>query len=161
MFRCKALKFRCALDILLLSIISKSKSFNCMLTSSIVIFQAAVWSIMFDNFWDTNDLSFNVLFTIDLFLNNDLFYNCIPHVCLTFPAHQRPSNIESPITRHDPFGQVCTLILWFDFLLRLDLSLLFSEFVFIWFVWSSFAGGCKLFLWLVAVASHALLLSFT
>ena len=88
MFRCKALKFRCALDILLLSIISKSKSFNCMLTSSIVIFQAAVWSIIFDNFWDTNDLSFNMLFTIDLFLNNDLFYNCIPHVCLTFSAHQ-------------------------------------------------------------------------
>ena len=43
----------------------------------------------------------------------------------------------------------------------LNLLLLFPEFVFIWFVWLSLADGFKLFLWFVAVASHALLLSFT
>ena len=67
---------------------------------------------------------------------------CNPRNFLTFIIclleifrSSRPSNIESPITKHDPFGQVCALILWFDFLLRLDLLLLFWEFIFIWFIW--------------------------
>ena len=72
-FRCKPLPFRCALDILLLSIISKSKSFNCLLTTSIVTFPAPVSDLIigfdniifaFGNFWDMNDLIFNMLFTI-------------------------------------------------------------------------------------------------
>ena len=72
-FRCKSLPFRCALDKLLLSIISKWKSFNCLLTSSIVTFPATVSDLIigfdkiifqFRNFWDMNHLSFNMLFTI-------------------------------------------------------------------------------------------------
>ena len=73
MFRCKLLPFRCALDKLLLSIMSISKSFNCLLTSSIVNFPAAVSDLKigfdkiifaFGNFWDMNDLSYNMWLTI-------------------------------------------------------------------------------------------------
>ena len=45
-------------------------------------------------------------------------------------------------------------------LLRLDLLLLFSGFVFIWFIWLSLAHVCKLFLWFVAVASHTIAIEF-
>ena len=47
-FRGNPLPFRCALDKWLLSIISKSKSFNCLLTSSIVTFQL-LWLISYYN----------------------------------------------------------------------------------------------------------------
>ena len=67
------LPLRCALDKFLLSIISKSKSFNCLLTLSIVTFPVAVSDLIigFDkiiftsgNFCYMNDFSFNMLFTI-------------------------------------------------------------------------------------------------
>ena len=71
-FRCTPLPFRCPLD-KLLSTISKSKSFNCLFTSSIVTFAAAASDLIigfdkitfaFGDFWDMNNLSFNLLFTI-------------------------------------------------------------------------------------------------
>ena len=105
-FRYKPLPFRCALD-KTLSIRSISKSFNCLLTSSIVTFPAVVPDLIigfdkiifaFGNFWDMNNLSFNMLFTTSDELQKEASF--VP-TC----------NITSPVSRHDLFGQVCALIL--------------------------------------------------